>query len=311
MKVKGILFFLLPVFFNTLYSQDQKPMISITIDDPAVDSAVIMDWQAKDDAILKTFESFSIKAALFVCGKRIDSPAGKELLNRWDSRGHLICNHSYSHFYFHSPKVSLDAYENDFLRCDSIINSYSNFTKLYRYPYLKEGSTLEKRDGFRDFLRTIDYKTGYVTIDASDWYIDGRMIDTLKFDPSSDLTPYKEYYLDHIYKRALYYDSLALRLTGRHIKHTLLLHHNLINALFLGDLLKMFVDKGWVLVDAGSAFKDEIFSRFPDILPAGESIVWAIAKETGKYENSLRYPAEDGEYEEVGLNRYINSYTKK
>ena len=31
--------------------------------------------------------------------------------------------------------------------------------------------------------------------------------------------------------------------------------------------------------------------------PSAMSRIWALAKQTGKYENLLRYPGEDGEYE--------------
>lgn len=31
--------------------------------------------------------------------------------------------------------------------------------------------------------------------------------------------------------------------------------------------------------------------------PAGESLIWSLAKESGKYEDELRYPAEDSRYE--------------
>jgi len=45
------------------------------------------------------------------------------------------------------------------------------------------------------------------------------------------------------------------------------------------------------------AFSDKVFTRDPDIVPAGESLVWALAKETGKFESRLRYPGEDDVYE--------------
>lgn len=67
-------------------------------------------------------------------------------------------------------------------------------------------------------------------------------------------------------------------------------NYNLLNALFLGDLLDMFKGNGWKLVDATEAFKDPVFSSEPKIVPAGESIIWALAKETGKFEKLLRYP---------------------
>ena len=196
---------------------------------------------------------------MFISGKRINSAEGSILLGRWSDAGHMLCNHSFYHSYYHSQKQTLESYENDFLKCDSIINKYAGFTKLFRFPFLKEGNTTEKRDGFRDFLRGLGYKHGYATL---------------------------------------------------HIKHTLLLHHNYINALFLDELISFFKVKGWDIVNAGDAFKDEVFTKEPDILPAGESIIWALAKETGKYENMLRYPGEDSEYEEIPLNNLLKTYFK-
>ena len=37
--------------------------------------------------------------------------------------------------------------------------------------------------------------------------------------------------------------------------------------------------------------------------PAGESLVWALAKETGKFESILRYPGEDDVYEKAALDK--------
>jgi hypothetical protein len=76
-----------------------------------------------------------------------------------------------------------------------------------------------------------------------------------------------------------------------------------LNALFLGDLLDMFQGKGWGLIDAAEAFKDPVFSAEPKIVPAGESIIWAIAKETGKFDSVLRYPGEDSEYETARMDK--------
>jgi hypothetical protein len=84
---------------------------------------------------------------------------------------------------------------------------------------------------------------------------------------------------------------------GRSVKHTLLLHHNVLNGLFLGDLLRMFRSKGWGLIDAEEAYTDQVFSAAPKVVPAGQSIIWSLAKETGKFDQVLRYPAEDGDYE--------------
>ena len=81
------------------------------------------------------------------------------------------------------------------------------------------------------------------------------------------------------------------------------MHFNLLNGLFLGELIEMFSSKGWQLIDAATAFTDSVFLAEPKTLPAGESIVWALAKEKGTIAKSLRYPAEDGDYETARMNR--------
>jgi hypothetical protein len=76
-----------------------------------------------------------------------------------------------------------------------------------------------------------------------------------------------------------------------------------VTALFLDDLLQMFEKKGWKLINAERAFKDPVFKKFPNVVPAGESIIWSLAKESGKFENELRYPAEDERYEKQKMDK--------
>jgi hypothetical protein len=70
-----------------------------------------------------------------------------------------------------------------------------------------------------------------------------------------------------------------------------------LNALFLDDLVAMFIAKGWKPVSAKWAYADPVYDRQPKILPAGEGLIWALAKESGKFEKELRYPGEDDVYE--------------
>lgn len=90
---------------------------------------------------------------------------------------------------------------------------------------------------------------------------------------------------------------------GRNPKHTLLIHHNLLNALFLDDLIQMFKEKGWKIIDADVAFRDPIFKMTPNTLPAGENLIWALAKQTGRYDSQLRYPGEDESYEKEPMDK--------
>lgn len=281
----------------------QAAEISFTMDDPEVTASPLLTSQKRNELILKAFKKHQIKGALFVCGMRINNPEGQSLLKQWNSQKHLIANHSYSHLDYNSSDMTFQKFKNDFEKTEPLISQLSQFTKLFRFPYLKEGNTVSKRDQMRDFLLQKGYNEGYVTIDASDWYVDERMRARLEQDPNADLRPYKDFYLEHIWKRAQYYDKLARKVFNNPVKHTLLIHHSLLNALFLDDLMTMFERKGWVLISAEEAFKDPIFKLHPKTLPAGESLIWAAAKETGRFDNELRYPGEDGEYEKAEMDK--------
>lgn len=101
----------------------------------------------------------------------------------------------------------------------------------------------------------------------------------------------------------MFYDSLSFQLTNRRINHVLLLHHNLSAALFLDDLIQYFKDNEWDVLDADKAYLDTIYNNQPANIPAGESLIWALAKQSGKYENILRYPGEDGQYEKPKMDK--------
>jgi hypothetical protein len=148
------------------------------------------------------------------------------------------------------------------------------------------------------------YRNGHVTIDNSDWAIDQRLTARLKKDPNADVKPYRDFYLEHIWARAEYYNKLAKRVTGgRQVLHTILTHFNLLNGLFLNDVIQMLKGKNWHPIDAEQAYNDTVFLAQPKVLPAGESLIWSMAKEKGKIAKSLRYPAEDSTYENKRMDK--------
>jgi peptidoglycan/xylan/chitin deacetylase (PgdA/CDA1 family) len=284
---------------SPLFAQS-RPRVAITMDD--------VNWQMipegrRTEAESRLLEHLgATRVFLFAVGKYVDHPHGAEILARWSAAGHVIGNHTYAH----QPllgKTTTEDFEQGILRNEEVLRKYSGFRKWFRFPLLKEGPTREVRDRLRTFLSRHGYRNGAVTIDASDWYYDQRLRARLESNPKFDVAAYRQPYLDHIWDRAQFYDRLGRDVLGRSVAHTLLIHYNLLNALFLGDLLAMFRTKGWQIVDAADAFSDPVFERRPDTAPAGESLIWALAKETGKFEDRLRYPGEDDVYEKPILDR--------
>lgn len=273
--------------------------LALSFDDgPDMTDTVGMTPIDRNDALLRQLADAHAKSILFVT--RIDAnPQRNELIRNWGLHGHGIGNHTATHP--NLDEVSLADFEQDFLACDAAIRDLPGFVPRFRFPYLKEGDTLAKRDGFRSFLDARGYASGAVSIDASDWYYNQRLRALLTARSDADRWPYRDAYLRHLYDRAQYYDGLSRQLLGRSIPHVLLLHHNLINALYLADIVRMFQDKGWTLIDVEVAYRDPVYAMRPDTLPAGESILWALAKQKGL--PGLRYPAEDEVYEKPILDR--------
>jgi peptidoglycan/xylan/chitin deacetylase (PgdA/CDA1 family) len=276
---------------SPLWSKDVPKEIAFTFDDPKTETEAKLPCREINQRILATLDKRRLKSILYVVGKRIDSSEGKQIVSAWDRAGHDIANHSYSHLNFNG-KTTLAEFKADSSRNELQIRDYPHFVRLFRFPYFKEGDTAEKRDGMRAFLKDHGYRSGRATIDASDWAIADRLNER-----KVELNAYRDFFRQHIWERTQFYDSLAQRLLNRPVRHTVLLHHNALNALFLDDLIAMFIAKGWKPIDAKWAYADPIYDLQPKTLPAGEGLIWALAKESGRFEKELRYPAEDDVYE--------------
>jgi hypothetical protein len=279
----------------------ERPRVSITMDD--------VNWQVipatysdtSNARLLRALkEHGGVKAALFVVGSNIDNEGGRRIVRSWSDAGHLIGNHTWSHRML-AEGTDEKTFEADILRCEQAISSVPGFRKYFRFPALKEGSTAEQRDNVRAFLKDKGYRNGHVTIDASDWYYDSRLRARLRQDPRFDVMRFRQPYLDHIWDRTKYYDGLSKRVLGRSVPHTLLIHYNLLNTLFLSDVLNMYRSNGWDIADAAAVYADPVFARTPRVLPAGESLIWSLAKEDGRFESELRYPGESDAYEKARL----------
>lgn len=195
--------------------------------------------------------------------------------------------------------MNLSDYLQDMQQGHQAFSLLEGFVPRYRFPFLKEGNTLEKREGVRKWLSTNNYQSGAVSIDASDWYYNQLFLKYQQEKDQASLDKLKKAYIFHLLDRAKYYDDLALQTLGRSPKHVLLLHVRAINAAWLKDIINSFKAEGWEFIDSDTAYQDAIYKVQPNLLPAGESIIWNIAQIYGV--NNLRYPAEDAPYEYLNL----------
>lgn len=280
--------------------------VAITIDDgPNLEQTPRLSPEQRNQTMLNALAKHGVSAALFVTADyAAKQPAGYVLAKAWGDAGHAVGNHTMSHPNLHSDKVSLAQYQQEILDCDQIISTLPGYQKWYRYTYLREGNTPEKRDGMRNFLKQQNYRNAYVSLDTSDWRLNEKLIEVLKKNPEADVTPIKLAYLAHVRQRAEAYRALSLQLQGRDIPQVLLMHHNLINALWLDDVLAQFKEMGWKFTTPAAAFSDPVYQLVPERTAPGQSLLLSMARSLGldKFAGWGRL-VDDGDFEIEALKK--------
>jgi peptidoglycan/xylan/chitin deacetylase (PgdA/CDA1 family) len=280
--------------------------VAFTFDDgPSLEATPRLTPGERNAALLAALARHKVQAALFVTAANgADRPEGLALARAWGAAGHAVGNHTMSHPDLNATGVSLAAYQQQVLDCDRIIAPLPGYQKWFRFTYLREGNTPEKRDGMRDFLRSQGYRNAQVTLDTSDWRLNDKLVEVLDKDPNADVAPIKAAYLAHIRQRALAYRALSQQLQGRDIAQVMLLHHNLINALWLDEVLAQFRAMGWTIVTPAAAHADPVYRLQPERPAPGQSLLLSMARSLGlgKFEGWERL-VDDGDAEIEVLKR--------
>lgn len=206
-------------------------------------------------------------------------PFDFERMKRYAEAGHSIGNHSHTHPDLH--QVGVKEFIADVVAADEIIRTLPGYTKWFRFPYLREGKTVEERDAVRSALKGIGYRSAYVTVDTYDWYMDSLLQEALKAGKTVDFERLGKAYVDLMSESIEFYDRVAQQTLGRSPKHVLLMHENDMAALFIDDLVLRLRSNGWEIISPKEAFTDPIAASEPDTLHLGQGRVIARAIESG------------------------------
>ncbi|MEE4245265.1 MAG: polysaccharide deacetylase family protein, partial [Kangiellaceae bacterium] len=220
------------------------------------------------------------QVAFFATSNFLDKE-GIARLKRYNDAGHIIANHMHTH-----PNInttSLIDYQNDFLAAHSKLKDFSNFKPWFRFPYLREGDTLNKRDGMRQTLVENGYTNAYITLNNYDWYIEVLFQRAIKQGFKIDMAAMREFYVSILMESIDYYDQMALRHLGRSPKHVILLHEMDVTALFIGDLVNELRKQGWSIITPSEAYTDRIAQyQTTNLFKFNPGRIGEIAKDHGR-----------------------------
>ena len=248
-------YFLLPPLLLFSLICDSKE-IAITFDDSPRKAVGYLSGPERAQKLIEELKTHDIGQVVFFSNSERLDTEGVKRLQAYSEAGHIIANHTHSHPDFN--KVSLEEYVQDFLLADSKLRQFKNFKKLFRFPYLREGDSNEKRDGMREALRKFDYFNAYITLNNYDWHIEKMFQNAIKKGISIDFDRMRRFYVQVMMESIEYYDEMAETHLGRSPKHVLLLHEMDISALYIGDLVDELRHRGWKIISPSEAYNDKL-----------------------------------------------------
>jgi peptidoglycan/xylan/chitin deacetylase (PgdA/CDA1 family) len=269
--------------------------IALSFDDAPVGDGRLYTGAKRTKVLIDALRQAKVAQAVFFVRTAglLQQPDGKARIAKYVQAGHLLANHSHNHWSLNQTEV--DAYLADIARAHRLLRGYRSFRRWYRFPFLHEGNTKDKRHRVLRALKSQGYRNGYVTVDNYEWYLDVLLQRALKAGRKINFDRLRALYVETLLGGVAFYDEIGRKTLGRSPRHVLLLHERDITARFVGDLVQALRAKGWAIIGPERAYRDPIATQNPDHLFYGQGQVAAIAR-AKKYRGPLVHVSEDERY---------------
>jgi len=251
--------------------------VAVTFDDlPARGSLYTM--RDTTEKLLRVLVANRVPAVGFVneaklfAGNEVD--ARTELLTAWLDAGFELGNHTYSHVAI--DQVPFETYRADLIKGEAVTSrllaARGRRLRYFRHPQLRTGPTPEYKAALDQLLRDRGYRVAPVTIDNNDFVFSAVYERARRAGDGATMVRVAEAYVPYMASVVSHFEQLSLKLLGYHLKQTLLLHANELNADQLEALLAMFRGRGYRFVSLDEALADPAYS-LPEA-PASRGLSW-------------------------------------
>jgi peptidoglycan/xylan/chitin deacetylase (PgdA/CDA1 family) len=213
----------------------------------------------------------------FINARKLErNPDAAQALQLWVKAGHPLANHTYSHPDL--TKTSIEDFQKDVLRNEPVLELLMPHVDgkrgrpdfhWFRYPFLHEGDTLEKRRAVRGFLAASQYQIAQTTLDFEDYMWNSAYARCLDRKDAGSIRWLRESYLATADEWMRAQRDLARQVFGRDINHVLLLHLGAFSAEILPDLFALLKKQGYEIVTLEEAQSDPVYATDPDTASQG------------------------------------------
>ena len=201
----------------------------------------------------------------FVNAKKLEGNTdAAEALKLW-AAAEPVGNHTYSHPDLNATPA--EAFEREIEENEPVLELLAGKDANWhwlRYPFLREGETVEKRRAVRAYLQAHGYRVAQVTVDWEDYLWNTAYARCVEKSDAKSVAWLRSSYLS---LESDYIDlsrEMAKLVYGHDINHVLLLHLGAFSSAILPDALDLLQKKGFTLVTLEEAESDPAYEGDPD-----------------------------------------------
>ena len=203
----------------------------------------------------------------FINAKKLEANAdGAEALKLW-AAAEPLGNHTYSHMDLEQNPP--EAFEREIEENEPALELLKGEARdnwhWFRYPYLHEGDTVEKRRAVRAYLKTHGYTVAQVTLDWEDYLWNTAYARCAAKDDKKSIEWLRSSYLSTASEFLDLGREQAKLIYGREISYVLLMHLGAYSSTILPDALDLLKTKGFKLVTLEEAQSDVAYESDPDV----------------------------------------------
>lgn len=253
----------------TVPKQDAAPLkLAITVDDLPVHGAAPpgeAPLRVAEEMIAALKSGGASDAVGFVNGQDVEAdPATREVLTAWRAAGLPLANHGWAHR--HLSEISVAEFEQEVARNEPLLRELSagDEWRWFRFPFLDEGGSAEKRTAARQVLARRGYKVAAVTMDFSDWQWTAPYARCAGTGDQAAIQRMEDAFLKAARENITYSRARAHRAAGRDIPYVLLLHVSAFSGRMMPRLLELYREAGFRFVPIEEAQSDPFYATQND-----------------------------------------------
>jgi len=202
----------------------------------------------------------------FINAKKLEGdPDAAEALQVW-AAAEPVGNHTYSHLDLHQNPA--EAFEREIEENEpalELLAAKDADWRWLRYPFLREGDTVEKRRAVRAYLAARHYRIAQVTMDWEDYLWNSAYARCSEKKDAKSIAWLRSSYLEIASQYLDLGRQLAVLVYGHDINHVLLLHLGAFSSTILPDVFDLLQKKNFTLVTLEEAESDPAYEGDPDV----------------------------------------------